>query len=310
MTSTSLRPILITGSHRSGSTWVGKVLGLSSSLAYVHEPFHPGHRPGICRARFDHWFQYVCESNESAYLADLADTLRFRYHLGAGLRGIDSMKDALWLVRDYLRFAYYRTARKRPLIKDPIAFFSAEWLARRLDMEVVVLIRHPAAFAGSLKKKNWTFDFHQFTAQPLLMEHQLSRFRTQIEAYALAERDIIDQAILLWNVIHDVVINYRDRHPDWIFLRHETLSSDPLGEFRALFSYLGIDFTTSIEQALQGYSFYQAPGAVQRLRRDSQANILSWQSRLTAEEVVRIRENTSEIASRFYTDEDWGEASL
>ena len=52
-------PILVTGTHRSGSTWVGNVLGLAPGTGYVHEPFHCRCQPGICRAHFPHWFQYV-----------------------------------------------------------------------------------------------------------------------------------------------------------------------------------------------------------------------------------------------------------
>ena len=32
------KPILVTGSHRSGSTWVGKMLATSPSVNYIHEP--------------------------------------------------------------------------------------------------------------------------------------------------------------------------------------------------------------------------------------------------------------------------------
>ena len=34
------RPILVTGSHRSGTTWVGKTIALSPSVTYIGEPFN------------------------------------------------------------------------------------------------------------------------------------------------------------------------------------------------------------------------------------------------------------------------------
>ena len=33
--------VLVTGSHRSGTTWVGQILGLAPGLCYLHEPFKP-----------------------------------------------------------------------------------------------------------------------------------------------------------------------------------------------------------------------------------------------------------------------------
>jgi LPS sulfotransferase NodH len=51
------KPILVTGSHRSGSTWVGTMLATSPSVGYVQEPFSLNHRPGIFSAKFDYWFR-------------------------------------------------------------------------------------------------------------------------------------------------------------------------------------------------------------------------------------------------------------
>lgn len=52
-------PILVTGSRRSGSTWVGNVLSLAAGTGYVHEPFNTKTRQGICAARFPADFTYV-----------------------------------------------------------------------------------------------------------------------------------------------------------------------------------------------------------------------------------------------------------
>jgi LPS sulfotransferase NodH len=35
------RPILVTGAHRSGTTWVGKMLALAAGTGYAHEPSSP-----------------------------------------------------------------------------------------------------------------------------------------------------------------------------------------------------------------------------------------------------------------------------
>ena len=40
MSSRRARPILVTGSHRSGSTWVGKMIASHPRVAYVEEPFN------------------------------------------------------------------------------------------------------------------------------------------------------------------------------------------------------------------------------------------------------------------------------
>src|SRR5882672_1880226 len=58
------RPILVTGAHRSGSTWVGRMIARSPTIRYIHEPFNPdAFKPGICAARFEREFTYVCAEN-------------------------------------------------------------------------------------------------------------------------------------------------------------------------------------------------------------------------------------------------------
>lgn len=304
----STAPILVTGSHRSGSTWAGHMLAHAPRVAYIHEPFHVGHRRGLCNATFDRWYTYICNENESTYLRAVEDCLGFKYHTLGGLSTINSLKGCARLVWDYLQFTTYRWFRKRPLVKDPIAVFSADWLARRFDMDVVVLIRHPAAFVGSLKKARWSFSFQDLLEQPLLMQHHLHPFEAEIKEYAGSEKDVVDQGILLWNVIHHVILHYRQRHPaDWLFVRHEDLSRRPLQAFQEIYDRLGLTFTKQIEREIARYSL-AAPSindSTTGLQRHSESNVATWKTRLTPDEIQRVKTRTHEIAREFYDQQDW-----
>ena len=72
------------------------------------------------------------------------------------------------MTRDYFKTNYFRVSKKRPLIKDPIAFFSACWLQQIFNMKAVCLIRHPAAFVNSIINARWDFPFQHFLDQSLL----------------------------------------------------------------------------------------------------------------------------------------------
>lgn len=52
----SLSPILVTGAHRSGTTWVGKMLAANRRVAYISEPLNVFHRPGVFSAPVSHWY--------------------------------------------------------------------------------------------------------------------------------------------------------------------------------------------------------------------------------------------------------------
>lgn len=308
------RSVLVTGSHRSGTTWVGRMLAHAPGVLYVHEPFNvtdpPG--PGLCDVRFEHWFTHIGTFNESRYYAPLRDTVELRYRLGAALRAARSPRAVRRAIRELLVVTAHRLRGARVLVKDPLALLSAEWLAERFEMAVVVLIRHPAAFASSLMRLGWSHPFADFARQQQAMDGLLRPFAAEIERFAAAERPLLDQAILLWNVLHHVIDEYRYRHPKWIFIRHEDVSRAPLAEFQALYERLGLKLTERARDAIRAHTDAANPideaapvGSEKTLQRDSRGNIWQWQQRLSAEEITRIAVGTENVWRRFYTDEDW-----
>ncbi|MBC6456279.1 MAG: hypothetical protein GDA43_26550 [Hormoscilla sp. SP5CHS1] len=70
------KPILVTGAHGSGTTWVGSMIAQSPSVGYINEPFHLNHRPGS-RAKFDYWFTYITDENGANIETSIQDTLNF-----------------------------------------------------------------------------------------------------------------------------------------------------------------------------------------------------------------------------------------
>ncbi len=304
------RAILVTGSHRSGTGWVGHMISTSSvpRVAYLWEPFSVLHRPGICNAPFPYWFPYVSYENEQPYVAPVRDMLAFRYKVGAELRAVRSPKDAARLARDRARFSRFRREDARPLLKDPIAVFSAEWLADRFDMQTIVLIRHPAAFASSLKNRGLRHPFDHFLAQPLLMRDVLATYEDDIRRFASTEQPLVDQAILLWNLIHHAIRRYRTQRNDWTFLRLEDIARAPVESFRGIFGQLGLTFDERVRRTIEEHSARGNPvdaADPASHRRDSRASVEAWRARLTAEEIRRIRAGVETISTEFYSDTDW-----
>ncbi len=303
------RPILVTGTHRSGTTWVGRMIALSPGVHYIHEPFNPNHDRGICGAKFDLWFTYVCRQNEAAYYPHLKRTIELRY---SATQKILQTRTAGSLPSAFIHSiaaALRRLRRPRPLIKEPIALFSAPWLASRFGMEVIVMIRHPAAFAGNIKVANARFRFEDWLNQPLLMENFLSPFAGEIEQQARCPGDVLDQAALLWKCMNQVILSYQTAHPEWMFVRHEDLSLDPIAGFGQIYQRLGLPFTANIQKIVSEHSGPSNPvGGTEhrgRLKLNSRANLEVWKKRLSADETVRLRNQVEPISSRFYPPESW-----
>jgi len=303
-------PILVTGSHRSGTTWVGRTLATAPNIAYLDEPFSLRHRRGVLRARFPCWFPYLHGPESAGVAADVQRMLAYRYSYAAELADLRSARDGGRMVRDAARFARFRRSRSRPLIKDPIAILAVPWLAERFGAQPVVLIRHPAAFAASLKRMGWAHDFSHFLRQPGLVDDLVPDLRPDIEAFAADPPGVVDQAGLLWVIVHTVIDRYRREHPEWAFARHEDLSTDPFAGFRTLFEHLGLPYTAGVERYIADTTgtanAAEAPtGVTHELRRDSSANVHTWRNRLDPDEIERVRARTGAVAAAFYGDDEW-----
>jgi len=269
-------PILVTGAHRSGTTWIGKMLALAPGIGYIHEPFSPVTAPGISSAPFTGYYTRVDSSNEALYLPGLERALRFEYGYGAQLRAVRSPAEAVRSAQDAIAFARARRSHARPLVKDPIALLSAEWLADRFGMDVVVTIRHPAAFAASVLRLGWA--------------------------------PSLDEAAESWRSLYATVAGYRERHPDWLFVRHEDASRAPLPTFERLYERLGLELTPRAREEIRRHSSPGNPAqprSKHAVRADSAAVAESWRAYFGADEVARLREATREVWPRFYSDEDW-----
>lgn len=304
-------PILITGSHRSGTTFTGKVLSLDRNVGLIHEPFNQTKFFGINRFNTKEWFQYIDNTNGTEYYSKFKKTLDFNFSVE-----IDELKkkpliSSLHLVKSFLEAKEFRILHKRALVKDPIAFFSAPWLAQNFGMNVVVLIRHPAAFASSVMGLNWNHDFNSFLNQPLLMNSKpMEPFREEIEDFAAKKYPIIEQASLLWRIFYSTVRHYQQDFPEWIYVKHETLSEAPVTEFKKLYERLNLEFSKAIECKiieLTTDDYFSDPIAhhPSRLKRDSKKNIILWKSRLNKDEILLVKNRVSDVSPYFYSENEW-----
>lgn len=304
-------PILVTGAHRSGTTWVGKTLAEAKTVGYIHEPFHPQHPPGICSAEF--WGPYVFLDGKHAetFTGHLASTLTWRYNWVTQLQAKPKRRyNIIKTLREGSQFEWARSNQLRPLMKDPLALLSAEWLAKRFNMRVVMLVRHPAAFVSSIKRMGWAnYPFDVFLQQPLV-KRQLHPYVDEARAYKENLPDIIDQACLTWRILNYFVDQYRQRHPDWILIRHEDVAANPVEEFTALYRQLGLDMTDRIKGKIYQETNANNPGEApdnrfRAMTRDSQATTRTWQERLSFAEIARIRRSTEDVWRLFYDEESW-----
>jgi hypothetical protein len=258
-----------------------------------------------------HWFHHITDADAAQFLDYLQKPLAFRQPWWEDVeRNRSSGGGPVGTMLLHLECLRRRLRGYRMLLKDPMALFSAEWLAKHLAADVVVLIRHPAAFVSSLKRLDWQFGLHELLGQPALLDGYLYPFVDDIRRAAATPPDLLDQAILLWRIFHHVIRQYQQTHPEWIFERHEDLSMRPVEGFGGIYDRLGLTWSARIQRRIEEHSSGENPSeagdkVVHQLKRDSKASIWNWKQRLSPDEVLRVRRGTEDIAGYFYCDADW-----
>lgn len=306
-------PVLVTGMHRSGTSWLGRMLCANGDFIHIPEPLNVSNRQTILRSRVRHWYTLISEENEDAYLPFYRDAVAFRPHPIHDIRRIrlGSPRDPIRIQKHWIDFVLGRLERRRVLFKDPFAIFSTEWFSRRLSCQIVVLIRHPLAVVSSLKRLGYSFDFNNILQQPLLMR-RLERFRPEMNAALAFPGDIIRQGSLLWRIIYDSISVDEATASSLYIVRHEDLSLNPTEEYRGLYEKLGLSLTRKALRMIAKSTSDANPTEVSqskpfKLLLDSRANLRNWRHRLEPDEIERILENTRPVVERYYPDGAWGE---
>jgi hypothetical protein len=263
------------------------------------------HRVGICDVTWDYWFPYYLDAGPEKIKHPLTKCIQHKYSLKAGWRSSKELNDFHLILRDFARTKWLSLTTQRPLVKDPIAIFSANWLAHTFDMDVVIVIRNPLAFAGSIINAKWAYPFDHFVSQPALMKC-LYPYEKEIREFADQEKSLVEQAALLWNLIHFRIYQYQQKYDDWNYIRHEDLSLNPTTNFQKLYNNLAIEFSPRIIEEIN-YLCGTQPKQMDTytIQRDSRKNLESWQTRLSEVEIDYVRHATSKLGNHFYPDMDW-----
>ena len=302
---------MVTGSHRSGTTWIGRTISQHQDIRYINEPFNAAKPHRLTGLKLNTWFTHFESSSQKEEIIRSFDTIFQSNPITNSIyickaAGSD-LKTPFRFIKHLMLESYFKVLKLRILIKDPIALLSAGWLYENFHFNVICMIRNPLSFIGSVKITGWDFDFKNFLRQEELMTNWLADYADRIE-YMCKKRnksDFIDRASLLWNILHFVISDYQQRYSDWLFLKHEEIASRPDLGFQKIFDYLELEMNDMIQKYIKQYTSDLNPriaASNSYQQRNSREILNLWKERLTKDEIDRVIINTSDIASKFYAD--------
>lgn len=298
----SRRPILVTGSPRSGTTWVGKVIAMSPDVFPVYEPMNPdAPHPLPVASRF----QVVTEDGPAALQRGLADLCQLGdagFRLRRTARGLLEAGRAEHDLCGRLAAAALRdgasfSAASRALIKDPLALYAARWLATHYDAQLVLTCREPVGVVSSYLALGWRSDVAALLGHPIPNEDRAL-------AGALARRtadgpgDLVGDLILQWRVLTAKTLWLFGAVPNAILLSHQELCRAPHDVFEVVFDRLGLDYDDRIRQRVsaltRGSRGAGRRGVQHDHHRDTSKLAEAARDRLTSSVISRIEAETGD----------------
>jgi hypothetical protein len=305
--------VLVVGVPRSGSSWVGRVLGSTPDAVYLGEPdnhehcpfalraklglrgrFYPDVRPAetvpvyeqLWREAFASPLSREYSFSERARRA-LALRLLRRASDGEVRRSISDPAAAPRTVRVAARLA----VPERPpahdgnlVVKSVHAQLALEWIASRFPVNVLVVLRQPLNVLSSWKEMGWLHD-----GSDPLGELDPASARQLEEAFDLPRTDAaspVEQAAELIGLLNAALVDGARRHPEWTVVAHEELCEQPHESFRAAAAAVGLGWDRGGDDLLDQLN---QPGAGYETTRVAAGLEDVWRTRLTSGEIDAAR---------------------
>jgi hypothetical protein len=275
------KSILISGTARSGTTWLGDLIAWQLPCRVLFEPFNPELVPEY---HGFHYFQYMRPGTENPEFHNFArkvftGTIRNRW--------IDHQNE--------------RIVSKYRLVKEIRINLALKWLHDHFpEVAILFLMRHPCAVVASRMELGWATDsdIEPFLSQAELVEDYLSPHLDLIRnANTIEEKHAV-----IWCVSNLIPLKQFECS-DLKVVHYEVLCTQPKNELPAIFASIGQQYTEHTLEAIE------QPSQTTRMDSDivtGEDRISSWKHKLTTAQIDRI----FQVVDRFGLGYLYGESLM
>lgn len=267
------KAILLSGSGRSGTTWLANIIAACPGFGISFEPFD---------------YRKVPEAKDfplRAYLRPDGNYPRHKAFVEKVLRG---KIHNVWTDREKHHFFIWRY-----LLKTIRANLMLSWIDGQFGCPIVYIIRHPCAVVLSRVKLNWDTHLEVFLNQKELMSDYLVKY----EAVIREAKNPIQKHTIMWCIENLVPLSQIAQH-DWIFCAYENLCSNSEEEIDRIFVRLGLRRTKRVNRTLNSFYQTRSDSAV-RKGRDP---LNDWKVKLEKDEIKEILSIVHKFGIGIYGD--------
>ncbi len=309
-----MKHILITGTLRSGTTFIGYILRKARSTVYIREPFNPGY--GIVGV--DCTLPYVISENSDDKYALLIDDLfnfkaRYKknYSKDGNLKKIGKFFLGTRADIIYKLGGIFNKDTSRLLIKDGHAPFLSEYMSQK-ECQVIVTVRHPGAVMASFKQLGWLFSFNSTLLDRQAFFRKYFTEKEYMKLIQYKQRSFAVQVGLMWACIYKVLTSFSSKNPSFLTIKHENISLKPEENFKKIFKWCNLEYTNSIKKEILKKTKSDNPvrknsniDEEKVIGRNSQKLVDYWKDIVTHEERSILKEITEPVAQLYYDENSW-----
>jgi hypothetical protein len=186
---------------------------------------------------------------------------------------------------------------RRLLVKTVHLPLAVEWLASEFDVDVLVLLRHPANVLASWISLDLNDQFARLDQQPSI-RHRIDELGT----IPPPGTDPLERLVWQIGVLMLGLEEAAAAHPGWVVRTHEELCVEPAVQFRRLYAELGLTWTEGAERYL---SNNDRPGEGFPTQRVASDQPDAWKARLTPAQVESLRRVLSRFPLTTWTAADF-----
>lgn len=299
----SAKFFVVTGMHRSGTTFMGRLFSQYNHLHVIHEPLnkefglkHVNHiyPCDLMKEQAEYYQPLLKRMLESRadfvrYAAKDAFAKRFARRLIGGRTGYNAT---------VLKWKnIYRRTPVTPVLKDPFQILLTQ---SSVDSghNVLIIIRHPAAIWLSIKRMDWKFDFEHFADQRILPQLGIS---LSIDELNLLPE--IEKFSWLWTILYSYV-KQLNSHKNLHIMKHEDFCFDPFQELKKIEQFLELKTNPEVIDFIEKNMFGKKNDPKEKTQhvfeRDSRYLATSWIDKISPTDEQSIKNICGETVKHYY----------
>jgi hypothetical protein len=259
------KPVLVISLPRSGSSWVGEIMGHAEGALYLHEPLT----------------QTFHRTKTEPTLIEPEKAARwYRPAAQSAFAGLPLFNP--WVVR--IPAQWKPSARNgRKLVVKEVNPLLCGWLSAAYQPRVVLLVRHPAAVALSYRRMGW-FDLAEFQMG--------APGESPWKRHGRRQGHVLGQAIS----------SLEENEASFMIVRYEDVCLRPQATFRKLFDFAGLRWTPEVQQLVRSKSSGGDRRAVFATERHSRSMVEAWRDEIHPRHLDDVLDGYGEAGRPLYEE--------